>query len=275
MNSEKFIKKYGVGLVSFNMAEQMIDDLNHSFKFENPVYKVVIDNSPLCTSREKFISLGWIYIHNPSNPGFGVSHNLIFEKFGHEADFHLIVNPDISFKGDVIGPLLDFLSSKEDAGCVMPKICYRNGKIQNLAKLLPSPFGLIIRRLPFRSLKTIYNKNFELHRADYESGIFKVPFVSGCFLLFKSKVIKKLGFFDPRFFMYTEDTDLSRRFWFGGYFPYYFGKVKVTHGYEKGSSKNFRLFYIHVVSAIKYFNKWGWVDRQKDEINENCLNQFK
>ena len=56
---------------------------------------------------------------------------------------------------------------------------------------------------------------------NYESGIFKAPFLSGCFLLFRSSVIDDIGFFDSRFFMYTEDIDISRRLWKNGTYPYF------------------------------------------------------
>ena len=75
--------------------------------------------------------------------------------------------------------------------------------------------------------------------------------------------------------MHTEDTDLSRRLWLSGARPYYYGNVFVIHGYEKGSSKNLKLLKIHIESAIKYFNKWGWIDRQRRRINSECLAQFK
>jgi len=37
------------------------------------------------------------------------------------------------------------------------------------------------------------------------------PIVSGCFMLFRTDVLKSLGGFDPNFFLYFEDFDLSLR----------------------------------------------------------------
>lgn len=265
---------FGVGLVAFKMNPSDIKALSESLSTTMPVYHVVVDNSPTPVSQEIFEDHNWTYIHNPNNPGFGASHNLIFDMFSKEADYHLIVNPDIIFSKDVVKELVNFLDQNEQSGCVMPKVHYPDGRIQRLAKLLPSPQDWIIRRLPFKSLKDRTNQRLELHQADYEFGTFEVPFVSGCFVLFRSRVIEKIGFFDTRFFMYTEDTDLSRRLWINGTRPYYFGGSAVSHGYEKGSSKNIKLFKIHVESAIKYFNKWGWIDKERVKINNECLEQF-
>jgi len=263
-----------VGLVAFQMSVTDIKNISMSLVAADPAYKVVVDNSPSDDSKLPFKELGWSYIHNPSNPGFGSSHNLIFELYSNQAEYHLIVNPDVLFTKEVIEELVAFLNNNQQAGCVMPKIYYPNGSIQRLAKLLPFPTDLIARRLPVEFIRNRVNHRLELHSANYNSGIFKVPFVSGCFLLFRSRVIEKVGFFDERFFMYFEDTDLSRRLWVHAAWPYYFGKTSVVHRYEKGSSKSLRLFIIHVASAFRYFNKWGWIDSDRRKINRDCLDQF-
>lgn len=266
---------FGVGLVAYNMKPSDIEALSISLGFTKSKYQVVVDNSPTTKAKEIFESYKWTYIHNPSNPGFGVSHNLIFDKFSNNADYHLIVNPDITFSNDIVSELMSFLDKYQKAGCVMPKVYYPGGAIQRLAKLLPSPKDLLVRRLPFKSLKERVNQRLELHKANYESGTFQVPFVSGCFVLFRTRILNEIGFFDTRFFMYTEDTDLSRRLWVNGTRPYHYGKVFVTHGYEKGSSRNWKLLKIHIESAIKYFNKWGWIDKERQRVNSECLAQFK
>ena len=265
---------FGVGLVAYNMKSSDIEALSKSLGFTKPNYQVVVDNSLTNKTKEIFESYNWTYIHNPSNPGFGSSHNIIFDRFSGEADYHLIVNPDISFSNNIVSELIRFLEKNRQAGCVMPKVYYSDGRIQRLAKLLPSPLDFLVRRMPLGLIKRVFNKRLELHKADYENGVFRVPFLSGCFLLFRTSVINKCGFFDERFFMYTEDTDLSRRLWISGYSPYYYGKVSVTHGFEKGSAKNLKLLRIHLQSAYAYFNKWGWIDKERRKINKECLSQF-
>ena len=264
---------FGVGLVAYKMKVSDIKALSVSLSYTNPKYKVVVDNSSTSESKEVFENLGWTYLHSPKNPGFGVSHNMIFDLYSKFADYHLIVNPDIIFTGDVVSELVGFLDKNEQAGCVMPKVYFTNGKIQKSAKLLPGPLDLIGRRLPFFFLKNKINQRLELHQMNYESGIFKAPFLSGCFLLFRSSVIDDIGFFDSRFFMYTEDIDISRRLWKNGTYPYFFAKTSVVHREEKGSGKNIKLFKIHIESAIRYFNKWGWFDKERRKINKECLGQ--
>lgn len=59
-----------------------------------------------------------------------------------------------------------------------------------------------------------YNRNrnykYELIFSGYDK-IMWVPSLSGCFMFMRVDVLRKIGGFDERFFMYAEDLDLSRR----------------------------------------------------------------
>lgn len=267
------MNKFGVGLVAYNMSDFEIEQLSASLNYTSPAYKVVVDNSRLPKSKEVFEKHGWIYIHKQENPGFGASHNFIFKEFSKFSDYHLIINPDIVFKGDVLSPLVKFLDDNDGVGCVIPKVYFPDGSIQKLAKPLPGPLDLIINRISLLGIRQKFEKNVEGKFLDNQFGSFKSPFVSGCFLLFRTSVIQSIGFFDERFFMYMEDVDLSRRLWINKTPAFYFGAVSVIHKYQKGSSKSLRLFLIHICSAIKFFNKWGWYDKQRILINKEYFKQ--
>ncbi len=87
--------------------------------------------------------------------------------------------------------------------------------------------------------------------------------------------IKKAGFFDDRFFMYLEDTDLCRRInkvYRTVFYPY----VTIYHNYGKGSYTNKKLLHYHIKSAVRYFNKWGWFnDSERKKINQEILEKFE
>lgn len=267
--------KLGVGLVAYEMSNQYVESLSDSLNGIDLVYKVVIDNSPTDKKRLVFEKYNWTYIHLSNNPGFGFSHNKIFEKFGDLSEFHLVVNPDISFDPSCILELVGFMKNNPSAGAVSPAIYYPDGGFQELRKLLPSPYGWFLRRF-MRNSKQLnrYNELFELKMAP-KNGVFKYPYMSGSFMLLRTEVIDKIGLFDDKIFMYGEDTDLSRRLWINGTEPYYYGKVSAVHVFAKGSHKSKRLLFIAIKSTIYYFNKWGWIDRERVRINNECLNQFR
>jgi GT2 family glycosyltransferase len=98
-----------------------------------------------------------------------------------------------------------------------------------------------------------------------------VPTLSGCFLIVRTNLFLRIGGFDERFFMYMEDIDLVRRIGDEAE-TIYLPSVQVIHAYAKGSYRSWRLLGYHLVSAIQYFNKWGWfIDSDRRMKNYNAL----
>lgn len=267
--------KIGVGLVAYNNNKVDLINLSKSLDNCNLTYRVVIDNSPSEDLKDLFEENNWIYISNKKNPGFGASHNIIIREYSSKVKYHVVINPDIYFDYDVTSILAEFMEKTPDCGNVMPKILYPNNDNQRLAKLLPSPFGWFLRRFAKNTnILKKYNYNFELKKFD-ENSVFKSPYLSGCFMFLRVEALNKVGMFDDEIFMYGEDTDLTRRLWISGNYPYYYGKTAVFHQFAKGSHTSTKLLKIAIKSTIYYFNKWGWIDRQRTKINTNCLNQFQ
>ena len=157
----------------------------------------------------------------------------------------------------------------------MPRINYPDGTLQRLCKLLPTPVDLILRRfVPVRSVQNAINNRYEMHDLPQDCLV-DVPTISGCFLIVRTELIRRLGGFDERFFMYLEDVDLVRRIGDIARVVYE-PKVSVTHAYAKGSYRNKKLLAYHIASAVRYFGKWGWFwDPVRAERNRRTLNKIK
>jgi GT2 family glycosyltransferase len=202
-----------------------------------------------------------------SNKGFGAGHNVIMRNPDLIGKYHIVLNPDVYFRIGTLEALYKYMETNIDVGNVMPRILYPNGKLQRLCKLLPTPKDWIIRMfIPIKSIRERIDYNFEMQFADYLEEMC-VPYLSGCFMFLRKTVIEDVGVFDERIFMYGEDTDLNRRI-YRKYRTMYYPMVTITHNFEKGSHKNFRLLWIHVKAAIYYLNKWGWLfDKERTLIN--------
>ncbi|MGG7035216.1 MAG: glycosyltransferase [Flavobacterium sp.] len=257
----------------FTMIQNAVQSL---LKKEGIDVLFLVDNSPTDELKRLVSDSRIEYIHNPANPGFGASHNMAIQKgMDSSSKYHFIVNPDIRFEGDIITPMVDYMEKDSTIGMMMPQILNEDGTIQNLPKLLPSPFSILWRKIkkPAIAYQKFINE-YELRDVSKEI-IYNAPVLSGCFTLLNLDVIKKIGMYDDSFFMYFEDWDLSRRV-HQQYKTIYFPKVSVIHEYESGANKNPRLFKIFVNSAITYFNKWGWFfDAERKKINRKALSQFK
>ena len=235
----------------------------------------LIDNSPAAALGALARAFDADYVHLPQNPGYGRAHNFAIRcGLALGSDYHLVLNPDIHFSPDVLPAMLHYMEANREVGLLSPRVKYPNGHPQHLCKLLPTPLDLLIRRFcpPLHRL-TGRLAQYELHHSGYDR-IMDVPALSGCFMLIRASVLRDVGGFDERFFLYFEDVDLTRRI--GGvartlYFPH----VSIVHDYGKGSYKSVRLTLCHTLSAIRYFNKWGWfADAERDHINRNAIRRL-
>lgn len=237
------------------------------------VFLFIIDNSPKDSLRDLAGRYQKVrYIHNPVNPGFGAGHNIaIKSSWEFNADYHVVLNPDVKFGGDVIDELFAFMEKNSDVGNVMPKVKYGDGSLQKLCKLLPTPFDLFTRRFVKNSKWSKQrNEKYELSSFNYDR-IAEIPNLSGCFMFLRTSVLRNVGGFDERFFMYMEDVDLNRRFGLVSKTVVY-PHVSIFHKFEKGSHTDRLLLKYHILSAIKYFNKWGWLlDKQREMTNKKAL----
>lgn len=220
----------------------------------------LIDNSEIMT--EAFMFLPATYIFNNKNLGYGRAHNIALEKsLKTNAKYHLVLNSDIEFTSDIITQLTKFMNENPDIGHAMPLVRYPNGNIQYLAKQLPSPFDLFARRFMPKSWFKNRTAKFENHafyqNHNYKSQLLDVPYLSGCFMFLRCDALRKVGLFDPRFFMYPEDIDLTRRI-HQLYRTVMYPAVEITHNHAQSSYHSFRLLWIHITNMIKYFCKWGF-----------------
>jgi|SRR5665647_1079509 len=267
-------KNLNVSIVLYKSEYSEISTLVNSLKAETCINQIyLIDNSP---KKNSVFAIGDShYIFTGKNLGYGAGHNIAIQKSIKDGvKYHLVINSDINIENNSLLKLLDYLDSNIDVGMIMPKVKNEDGSYQLLPKLLPSPIDLFIRVFPF--FKSIAKGRSRLYvLADHQNVVLNVPIISGCFSLFRVEALKKVGLYDENFFMYFEDFDLSRRI-HAIYKTIYYPEVSVIHAHERGAAKSFKLFKIFILSAITYFNKYGWFfDKERKSMNNEILNQIK
>lgn len=236
----------------------------------------IIDNSPndkwrILEKEYNFVR----YIHN-ENLGYGASHNLAMqEAIDVGSDYHVVLNLDIYFGSEVLPEFIKYMDLNTDVGYILPTVTYPDGELQYLCKLLPTPFDLIVRRfLPKTKCLTKINDRYELKMSGYDK-IMNPPCLSGCFMFMRVSTLKEHRlFFDDGYFMYCEDFDLIRRIHRVAR-TMYFPKVSIVHDHAKASYKSRKMLKAHIKSAIRYFNKWGWIfDKERNEMNKQILSEI-
>lgn len=235
------------------------------------LHKLVLVDNGGSEWAEKWVSNRISYIRSPSNLGYGAGHNQAIKEFAREADYYLVCNPDVALQPDALALLADEVE-RFGVGLVIPDVRYPDGARQEVCKLLPTPLNLFARRFIPVIAKRL-DHGYMMKEADFSRPLF-APFLSGCFMFFRVEALVAVGGFDERYFMYMEDVDLSRRVAerFGAmYTPI----TSIKHGFQKGSYINPKLLRYHIQSAVRYFNKWGWLfDESRRRMNRLAMSQF-
>ena len=268
-------------IVTYNTEQEELNRILNCFKNIKLKFKLWIsDNSEKDILRnfiENFSDDRIKYIFNNSNKGFGAGHNIVLQKLIEEnekSEFHLMINADVFFEENTIEKIIAYMRKNSDIGQIGPRIYESNGEINRSCRLLPTPLNLIFRRFfPVKSIVEKMDYSYEMKWYDYKS-IIEVPILSGCFIFVRTDILKDIGVFDERYFMYMEDYDLCRRIG-KKYKVVFYPKVNIVHKHGKASYKSRKMMIIHIKSAIKYFNKWGWIfDKERKIKNRKCIQEY-
>ncbi|AVR15346.1 glycosyltransferase family 2 protein [Burkholderia sp. SIMBA_043] len=193
------------------------------------------------------------------NVGYGRGHNLAVEQLATEA--HLILNPDVDLDPDALTAGLNFLWSHPETGLLAARTGDEQGCPQYLCRRFPTLVDLAIRGFAPSALRRLFSRrlaHYEMRDVINDHDIvWDPPIVSGCFMLFRTEVLKKLGGFDPRYFLYFEDYDLSLRTHDVARVAYV-PSVRVIHHGGGASRKGFAHIRMFAASAFKFYNRFGW-----------------
>jgi GT2 family glycosyltransferase len=236
-----------IGYFTDRSAPSIVVVDNHSVDGTQDIVKRFADSHPCIRP-----------IWNHANFGFGRAHNQALSAVASR--YHAICNPDVVVPADIFTPLVRFLETQPEIGMCCPKFLNPDGSVQHLNRRLPTVFDLFLRRLMPNALKPFFKQrieSYDMQDAGYERS-YDVPFVSGAFMFCRTDILKAVGGFDERYFLYFEDADLSRKIRDHGYRTVYFPDVSVTHAWERLAHKTLRGAWLFTRSAYRYFRKWGF-----------------
>lgn len=246
--------KASVCIVTYNNSSNIENILKSIYAFSD-VKVYVVDNKSVDNTvnivREKFPKVD--VIENAENKGFGYGHNSVINLL--KSDVHFIVNPDIIFKNDIITDMVGYMDENPDVVMAVPKLMYEDGNEQFTPKKRPTLRYMLGGR--FESLGGCFKRwrdEYTMKNEKIDDTI-DVDFCSGCFLAVRTEIFKKIGGFDERYFLYSEDADITRMMQFYGR-TVYTPQFSVVHIWERAYMKKLNSFFIQILSMFKYFYKW-------------------
>jgi N-acetylglucosaminyl-diphospho-decaprenol L-rhamnosyltransferase len=198
-------------------------------------------------------------IESDKNLGMGGGNNIGMREANGE--YILILNPDIHLFPDSIKQMIEHIESNPEIGLLAPKLLNPDKTLQHTCYRWHNFWTPVFRRTALSKFSFARRelRRFLMEDWDHENTQ-EVDWIQGSCCLVSRKVVEEVGYFDERFFMYFEDTDLCRRIKNGGYKNIYFPSSQVIHFHRRQSADSNpffnRLTRTHIISWIKYSHKW-------------------
>lgn len=221
-----------------NLLLSLFDDLRSNVG--TPFRVILTENIP---ERPSFPVADYPFpievIRNRSIKGFGANHNSALERSGN--GLFCIVNPDIRMSSDPF-PMLTLVVANPRVGVVAPTVRAHDLSIEDHARPFPNIFTLIGKAFGHRP------------RVAQPPGLveYRVDWVAGMFMLFRSDTLRSVDGFDEKFFLYYEDVDLCARIGDRGFEVVVCTAATVIHSARRESRRNLRYAWWHMRSAARF-----------------------
>jgi len=198
---------------------------------------VVCNGLPDDSTVIRQISPGAKVIVNSVRKGFAENHNAALAS--SQADFVLVLNPDVELHPTCVRDLIAAMALHERAGMIGPLLRYPDGTAQPSARRFPRLIGTLVRRTPMRRLLG-ERLRYSRHYLPDPVGDRSVDWLLGACLLARAAAWRSVGGFDPGFHpLYIEDIDLAWRMWSTGWEVWQAPGAEAIHEHQAATDKVF------------------------------------
>ena len=174
-------------------------------------------------------------IQSPVNRGFGAANNLALPQCGGR--HILFLNPDTLVRPGALAAMSAFLDGRPHVGLAGPRLVYLDGRAQE--------------SVSYRYLGQKYAP--ELYRG--LKG--EIAWVMGACMIAPAGVVRDVGGFDERFFLYGEEEDLCLRIRQAGWEIGFAGEAVVVHvgGHSEAASPSYDVWRRKFLAEYVFYRK--------------------
>ncbi len=246
-------------IVNYNVKEFLTQCLDSIFRSQTQYsYEViVVDNASKQEAQADILARfpQTVWVANSTNVGFGKANNQGFALA--KGTYTLILNPDTVLAEDTIEKSLSHMIAHAEIGGLGIKGLDGSGKfLPESKRALPTPLVALWKISGLSALfprSPIFARYHLGHLSPEENH--EVDILVGCFMLVPTALLLEVGGFDPRYFMYGEDIDLSYELLKTGKKNVYFAESSIIHykgeSTKRGSLNYVRMFYQAMVLFAK------------------------
>lgn len=211
--------------------------------------------------------LGGRLILHDENSGYAQGMNLAYAQ--SSGRYVVASNPDVVYQPGCLDTLVRYVEEHGDVGAAAPAGFLDRGLecrlppniLPTLGDLWATTLVGLSRRFMARYSKRRTADELRVWSAEGSADLVQL---SGCCFLMERDFIERIGFFDPRFPLYYEDTDLSVRIRKAGRRLVQVHGSKLIHFYDRsGQTNHGEAMRRYWISKRAYYRKWygpfgGW-----------------
>ena len=219
-------------VVSRNAKDELLQCLKSFFASADvPVEAIVVDNnssdgSPAAVTDE--FPQATVLVQS-KNLGYGRAANIGLERC--QGRFVLLLSPNVRLDPQCVGRLADLLLTRPDAGAAGPRLLLPDGgRDPDARRAFPIPSTLFYQTVGLSRLFP-RSSRFGRHNMGHlpESDVHEMDAGTAACLMLRRSALDRVGFFDPRYFMFGEDLDLCYRLKLGGWKMFYVPTASAIH----------------------------------------------
>jgi len=207
-----------ISLVNTNSRELLLACLESLRGSDAEV--VVLDNASedgsAAAVRERFPEVR--VIEQRHRAGFGANHNTVIR--ATTGRYVFVLNEDTTSEDWGFERMVTHLDANPRVAALGPRLVYPDGRPQASAWRFPSPATAALGLLTLGRTGIVQSGGSKPRDVDWAMA---------AALLLRREALDEVGLFDEEFFIYSEETDLSRRLRDAGWRAQYFPHVTVVH----------------------------------------------
>jgi GT2 family glycosyltransferase len=193
-----------------------------------------------------------------ANLGFGAGHNA--NLIGLATSQLLLLNPDAELDEDALRACCNYMAGLNEVALLGPNGRDSDAQPLYLCKDYPSVAVLALRAAAPRWLRKAFDRllaRYECRHLIAADEPTTVTMVSGACMLLCSEAWLAVGGFDPDYFLYFEDFDLSLRIARHGRVQYH-PSLRICHHGGYAARKGWQHRQLFLRSGWRFFQRHGW-----------------
>lgn len=244
-------------LVNWNLKDYLLEAIGSVFEtIRRRSFEVLlVDNASIDGSvdavRGRFPQVR--LIENDVNRGFGAANNQAFEVA--RGRHFLLLNSDARLLPGSADALVEFLDAHPEVGICGGQLINADGSLQNSFDNFPTlTTELLNKSLLRRLFPSRYPSKLQSAHEPRD-----VEVVIGAMMMIRAEIVRRLGGFDPDYFLFLEETDLCYRVRRAGARTCQLPAAQAVHHQGKSSVRRLpglsRIEYYR--SNYRFFRKWS------------------